>query len=285
MTRRLIKTIDIGPYSIQEYQNVKLTKYKETPSELTFLIDYIYNYIGNNIYKILERRLYYVVDDTIIIDIHYYCSRMYNKVALNRKLHTFGTQRDDCKPIIGEPVWLCPPNEKDVHEYNDTKRKEYYKLEKKLNLYVSDIDDNYTLTERKVEKKGPMTITKKSGFKIFKVNEDTLKRATHNKPEKKLYKVVSNSSDKPSSLVIKNIPKHLNKDSAYRNIREMFITFGGISKLTILHDKIDNSKLLGIGFIDFYNSECIDKIFKSNKKFVLNHSVLSLERQKKKPKR
>ena len=38
MTKQLIKTIDIGPYSIQEYKRVKLTTYKEDPEELDFLI-------------------------------------------------------------------------------------------------------------------------------------------------------------------------------------------------------------------------------------------------------
>jgi len=282
MTKQLIKSLDIGPYSLKKYKHIKLTTYMETPEELDFLIDWLFNYVGNNIVKILEKRLYYLEDGDIIVDIQYYVSRLYNKVAYNRKITKFGTCDDNCKPITGEPVWICPPEEKDVHAYNDKKRKEYYKIEKKLNLYMSIIDSEYKLTERKEEKKKVSTIVTKNGFKIFKVNKDTLDRLSKKKPEKKLYKVVSNVGDKSCSLVIKNIPTHINRDRAYTNIKAMFLKFGGISKLTILNSKIDTSKLLGIGFIDFYNSECVDKILNSNTRFVLDRSILLLERQKKK---
>ena len=105
-------------------------------------------------------------------------------------------------------------------------------------------------------------------------------RINKKKPKDAIYKVVTKSDGKSNSIVIKNIPKDTRRETAYSSIKEMFIKFGGISKLTILSDKIDNTKLLGIGFIDFYNPASIDKIFKSNTKFILNHSVLLLERQK-----
>ena len=280
MTKQLIKTVDIGPYSIKEYTRVKLTKYKEDPGELDFLIGYLYNYIGNNISKILERRFYYLENDSVITDIHYYYDQIYNKVALNRKITPFGTQKDICKPTIGEPVWICPPDVEDVHEYNDTNRKIYYKLEKKLNLYLSDSTSDYKLPEKSKRADLVKTVTNSNGFKFFKVNKDTMDRINKKKPKDAIYKVVTKSDGKSNSIVIKNIPKDTRRETAYSSIKEMFIKFGGISKLTILSDKIDNTKLLGIGFIDFYNPASIDKIFKSNTKFILNHSVLLLERQK-----
>ena len=284
MIKQLIKTIDIGPFSLKEYKDVKLTTYKERPEELDFLIDWLFNYVGNNIVNILERRSYYLQENNIIIDIQYYAEQLYSKSALNRQITKFGSTDDNCKPITGEPVWICPPEEKDVHAYNDKKRKVYYKLEKKLNLYMSDNKSDFKLPEIKVEKNKVTTVINKNGFKIFKVNKETLNRINEKKPEKKLYKVVSNMGDKSCSLVIKNIPKHMNRDRVYKSIRALFLEFGGINKLTILNDKIDNSKLLGIGFIDFYNSDCINKIFNSGKKFVLDHSILLLERQKNKKK-
>ena len=284
MTKQLIKSINIGPYSIKDYNKIKLTNYKETPEELEFLLNWLFNYVGNNIVNITENRLYYLENGEIIVDIKYYVSKLYNRIAYNRGVTKFGTHDDNCKPMTGEPVWICPPEEKDVHVYNDRKRKEYYKLEKKLNLYMSIIGSDYKFTEREEEKKSVSTIVNKNGFKIFKVNKDTLDRLSKKKPEKKLYKVVSNVGDKSSSLVIKNIPKHINRDIAYKSIKAMFLKFGGISKLTILNDKIDTSKLLGIGFVDFYNPECVNKILDSNKKFILDRSILLLERQKKKKK-
>ena len=284
MTKQLLKSIDIGPYSLKKYKNIKLTSYKESPQELEFLLNWLFNYVGNNIVNILEKRLYYLVNDDIIVDIQYYVDRLYNTVAYGRKTTKFGTNDDNCQPIIGEPVWICPTEEEDVHLYNDHKRKEYHKLEKKLNLYMSSIETEYKLPEKKEEENKVSTVINKNGFKIFKVNKDTLERANKNKPVDKLYKVVTNSGNKSNSLVIKNIPRHISRDAAYKTIRTMFLKFGGISKLTILNDKIDTSRLLGIGFIDFYNSSCVDKILNSNTKFIMDRSILLLERQKKKTK-
>lgn len=282
MTRQLIKTLDIGPFSVKEYKDVKLKKYKEDIKELEFLIGFIYNSVGNNITKILERRLYYLEDNKVITDIHYYYDRLYSKAAYNRKIVKFGTHNDNDKAMIGEPVWLCPPNIEDVHDYNNSMRKEYYVLEKKLNLYLSSPKDMYTIKESKDENKERKTVIKANGFKVFKVNKEMLSRVKKNETETNVYKIPNKSSDKSCSLVIKNIPQYLSREYVYTNIREMFLKFGGISKITILKNKIDNSKLLGIGFIDFYNPTCIDKILQSNNKFVLQHNVLLCERQKKK---
>ena len=283
MTRSLIKTIDIGPYSIKEYKKLKLEKYKENPGELEFLIGYIYNNICNDIVKILERRYYYIENDNVITDVHYHYTRRRNKMALHRKIRKFGVDRKGDKASTGEPVWICPPD-KDVHDYNNQKRKEYYKIEKKLNLYLSDVNSEYKIFKEKKIKNITTIITKASGFKIFKVDEKLLNKIETNQSKEKpnKYKPPSLSNNESTTLVIKNIPPYIDRQVVYNSLKQIFIKYGGISKITVLNNKMDNSKLLGIAFIDFFNSKTINTILNINKKFAIESNILTLERQKKK---
>jgi len=285
MTKTLIKTFNIGPCSIKKYKNIKLKQYKENPEELEFLINYIYNNIGNDIVKISEKRYYYKENDNIILDIQYYYSRRRNKIALNRNLQKFGTNNNEYKASIGEPVWICPPD-KDVHDYNNDKRKQYYKLEKKLNLYLSDTGSEYKIFKVKEKRNITKTITKANGFKIFKVDKDMLTKIESNKlgEKSKKYKPPSLSNSESTTIVIKNIPTYLDKQVVYNSLKQIFIKYGGISKITVLQNKMDSNKLLGIAFIDFFNSKTVDSVLGINKKFAIQSNILTIERQKKKKK-
>lgn len=283
MVSKLIKTIHIGPFTVDQYSNIKLKKYKTDPKELEFLLGYLYNNVGNNIHRIQEKRMYYLKQSKLIIDVQYSYSLKVNKIAMGRTIRRFGDGKDDNTPVImGEPVWICPPD-KDIQDYNNARRKEYYEIEKKLKLYQSHDTHEWVISKPQVKPSGIQTITNANGFKMFKVSDSLLARVGKEvKKPTTAYKVPKSGTNESSTLIIKNIPEYLNKQFVYERLQNIFNQFGGIGKITILKNKMDNSKLLGIAFIDFFNGHSVNEILASNKKFAIQSNILLCERQKKK---
>lgn len=283
MSPKLLKTIHIGPFTIDHYKKVKLTKYNTNPKELEFLLDYLYNIVGNNIYKLLEKRSYYLNQSKLVVDVQYSYSLKVNTISINRKILKFGdAKNDDTKVITGEPVWICPPDQ-DTNDYNNLRRKEYYKIEKKLKLYQSNNVREWIISKPRVKPTGMQTVTNSNGFKMFKVSDSLLARVgnTVEKPTS-VYKIPKKTSDESSTLIIKNIPLYLSKQFVYESLQNIFKKFGGISRLTVLKNKSDNSQLLGIAFIDFFNCKSVNEVLSSNTRFAIQSNILLCERQKKK---
>ena len=282
MPSTLLKTITIGPHSVQEYTKLKLKKYKEDSEEMVFLIDYIYNTLGNNIISLSEIRKYYLENEKIITDIEYHYTKRERKIT--RNISKFGSACDsESNTVIGEPVWISPTNV-DANDYNHEMRKKYYKLEKKLNLYKSHLGDPYKISETKKIVPKQKTYTTSSGFQVFKPNKNFLNMVKKEpKSSSGEYRPpgVSSGGEK-SSLVIKNIPTYLTSDVVYTKLRNIFSKYGGINKMNVLSDKNDSSKVAGIAFIDFYGNENIEKILSNDKKYIIEHNILLLEKSKKK---
>jgi len=283
MTGKLIKTLDIGPFPVKKYKEVKLKKYNELVENIDFVIGYIYNHIGNNIETITERRLYYLKDTELITDIHYYCSRKVSVCAMNRPVFKFGAEIGQShNSIIGEPVWIAPPDT-DVHDYNNEKRKQYFEIRDKLNLYKSDIEDPYIITKPKIKKKINKIVTKSSGFQVFNIDKTFLDKLDKtDKVETGAYKPPGSDKKINTTLVVKNIPTYLNRNTAYQNIKTILIEFGNIQRITFLQDKNNPDKISGMAFVDFYNINSVDNILSSKKRFVLEHNILQIEKSKKK---
>tara|TARA_B110000208_G_C11661944_1_gene391966 strand:+ start:117 stop:971 length:855 start_codon:yes stop_codon:yes gene_type:complete len=282
MASKLLKTITLGPYSVQEYKKLKLKKYKEDSDEMVFLIDFIYNTLGNNIISLSEIRKYYLENEKIITDIEYHYTKRVRTIT--RHISKFGSACDsESNTVVGEPVWISPINI-NANDYNHEMRKKYYKLEKKLNLYRSRLGDPYKISETKKTEHIQKTYTTSSGFQVFKPNKNFLNMV-------KTEKVSAPGTYRPpgvtsgggkSSLVIKNIPTYLSSEVVYTKLRNIFSKYGGINKMNVLSDKNDSSKIAGIAFIDFYGNENIEKILASDKKYIIEHNILLLEKSKKK---
>ena len=123
MSPQLIKELCIGPFSISEYRDIKIKKYKQDPEEFEYIINYIFDKIGNNIVNITESRKYYIENTKLITDIEYY----YTKRILRHKrdIKFFGTASEcDQTTLVGEPVWIAPVDI-DANDYNNTMRQKY----------------------------------------------------------------------------------------------------------------------------------------------------------------
>ena len=283
MTGELIKTVDIGPFTVKKYKEVKLKKYNESSENIDFVIGYIYNHIGNNIETITERRLYYLNDTELVTDIHYYCSRKMNVCAINRNVFKFGVAVGESHTsIMGEPVWIAPPDA-DVHEYNNEKRKHYFSIRDKLNLYISGPDEPYVITKPKIMKKIIKTTTNSNGFQVFNIDKTFLDKLDKtDKIETGAYKPPGSDKKINTTLVVKNVPTYLDRTTAYQHLKAILIEFGNIQRITVLQDKHNPDKISGMAFVDFYNINSVTNILNSKKRFVLEHNILQIEKSKKK---
>lgn len=278
MTPSLIKTIEIGPYSIKEYKKIKQNKYKEKPEVVDFIINEI---IQDNphLHEITEVRQYFVDNEDLITDVKYLCSQKIKSVTLNRNIRM---NSDMTCTNTGIVTFMIPPG-KDTQEYLREKRKEYTTLSEKVGLYKSKPNEPYVIKKPKEKKKTMNSYTKSNGFRVFKPrNLDSINNSTEtSKKSKKYIPPGARKGAESSTLVIKNIPNHLDYKKVKSKLMKLFEGYGGFGKITILKNKNNPDKLLGIGFIDFFTPKSVKKILESNKKFKIENSILSLEKQKK----
>ena len=281
MSPQLIKELCIGPYSISEYRDIKIKKYKQDPDEFEFIINYIFDKIGNNIVNITESRKYYIENTKLITDIEYYYTK--KELINKRDIKYFGSASEcDQTTLVGEPVWIAPVDT-DANDYNNTMRQNYNKIKKKLNLYTCNPGDSFKIIENKVVERVQNTYKKSNGFQVFKPSA-SLMDLVKNTPENTTpgtYRPPGVSNKRgTSTLVIKNIPKYLNRDYIFQKLKDIFSKYGAVNKVNVLRDKLDNNKVSGIAFIDFYDHTSLEKILQSDKKFVVEHNILSLEKSK-----
>jgi len=279
MTPSLIKTIEIGPHSIKEYKKIKQKKYKEKSKDIDFIINEIRQETPN-IHEITEIRQYFIENDNLITDVKYFCSQRVKKNTLDRK---FQMEGDMTCTNTGMVTFMIPPD-KDTQEYLREKRKEYTELSEKIGLYKSEPNEPYTIRKIKEKKKTMDTYTNSNGFRVFRPrNLDSIKEpSTTPKKSGKYIPPSARKGAESSTLVIKNIPNHLDYMMVKSKLMKLFEGYGGFGKVTILKNKNNPDKLLGIGFIDFFSPESVKKILESNEKFKIESSILSVEKQNKK---
>ena len=124
------------------------------------------------------------------------------------------------------------------------------------------------------------------GFTKFKHNEKEIKNEQKINPikiNKYNPNIIKNNLDMNSnnfSIIIKNFPNDISCNNLEQQLKNIFKVFGPIYKIKILYDKY-TKKIKDIAFIDFYNTEDADKVLNSTQKFIIESSVLFIEKSKK----
>ena len=224
--------------------------------------------------------------------------------------------------VIGTPVYITPVGE-DTDEWAKKMNKEFQEQERLYNIFQCD-KYGVNLTEDAIVKNDTTNKPKvsselndvhdrinsknaKSKFKIFKPSgmamnimnklkkEDDSdndsksstgfkKKGGYLPPGMKRMVQRPKNPDTTYSVVVKNIPQHIDSRDVEKMLREMFKGYGDIHRIKALRDNSGNegTKNRGIAFIDYYEKESVNNAISdpNTHSRVIEHMVLGVEQKK-----
>tara|TARA_B100000963_G_scaffold348040_1_gene355050 strand:- start:3383 stop:4405 length:1023 start_codon:yes stop_codon:yes gene_type:complete len=224
--------------------------------------------------------------------------------------------------VIGTPVYITPVGV-DSDEYAKKMNKEFKELEKLYNIFrcdkfgintsLCDVSDDEPKKDNKFTSElGDVhdRINSKnanSKFKIFKPSGMAMNIMNKLKKDENESDDNSKSSggfkkggylppgmrrtiqrpknpDNLFSLVVKNIPQHIDSRDVEKILKNMFNTYGDIHRVKVLRDNSDNTQLKnrGIAFIDYYEKDSVNNALSEPNTHtrIIEHMVLGVEEKK-----
>jgi hypothetical protein len=316
---KLLKTMRYGPMTTDHYLEYRSEVSPKKKEELEFLISKVRRE-NPWLYMIIEVAKYYLINKKEIrIDTQFLAlNRVPKRVAARQNIPKFGDAvKDNHTTTICSPVYMTPPGV-DSDEYAKKMNKEYKELELKYNFFKTDkygVDTENIPVENdnKVSyNKGALNDVHdrianknaKSKFKIFKPsgvamnimkkieNDDSLSESTSGMkktggylpPGMKRLPSGPKNPDNVYSVVVKNIPQHVDSRDAEYLIRRMFETYGEISRIKVLRDNSENEDVRnrGIAFVDFFYKEAVENAINDTDthRRTIEHMVLGVEEKK-----
>ena len=315
---KLLKTMRYGPMTTDHYLEYRSEVSPKKKEELEFLISKVRRE-NPWLYMIIEVAKYYLVNkNEIRIDTQFLAlNRVPKRVTARQNIPKFGDAvKDTHTTTICSPVYLTPPGV-DSDEYAKRMNKEYKELESKYSFFKTDkygIDtENMPVENNKVSyNKGALddvhdriaNKNAKSKFKIFKPsgvamnimkkieNDDSLSESTSGMkkaggylpPGMKRLPSGPKNPDNVYSVVVKNIPQHVDSRDAEYLIRGMFESYGEISRIKVLRDNSENEDIRnrGIAFVDFFYKEAVENAIndRDTHRRTIEHMVLGVEEKK-----
>jgi len=315
---KLLKTMRYGPMTTDHYLEYRSEVSPSKKEELEFLISKVRRE-NPWLYMIIEVAKYYLINkNEIRIDTQFLAlNRVPKRVASRQNIPKFGDAvKDTHTTTICSPVYLTPPGV-DSDEYAKRMNKEYKELESTYSFFKTDkygVDtENMPVENNKVSyNKGALddvhdriaNKNAKSKFKIFKPsgvamnimkkieNDDSLSESTNGMkktggylpPGMKRLPSGPKNPDNVYSVVVKNIPQHVDSRDAEYLIRGMFESYGEISRIKVLRDNSENEDIRnrGIAFVDFFYKEAVENAIndRDTHRRTIEHMVLGVEEKK-----
>tara|TARA_B110000908_G_C10257391_1_gene456545 strand:+ start:2003 stop:2917 length:915 start_codon:yes stop_codon:yes gene_type:complete len=303
MTEKIfLKEIVVGPMVYKKYMKYKLKEFKNI-KEGYFFFDRL-NDLTSNIYQLTENIKYYWHNGKVSIETKITFNNRVNKCAANRKISINKIDKSDKSSIKSAMYYFITPPDKEIDEYRKIQLKKYADYEENFQykIYSNNVEidfDGNKVIHKKItgfnEELSDITTkidknNKNNKFKLFKPKASIIKYLNKKQGDTAPGKNTkytppglrkNNGESVNTSLVIKNIPTNYNYDTIYNELKVMFNKYGIINKIKLLKNK-DTEQLTGIGFIDCIDIKTTDKILNCNQRFCINHSVLSIERSKRK---
>ena len=288
----LFKTITTGPCSLEHFKEIKISSGDEDSTFISYFINWIREK-NRYIHRIIEVVKYYLIDEhTVITDKHLICiNRLPLNVKERRKLPQFGINNEDFgynTTVSNVRVFLIPIDEDDKKFnkkmnklYDDFDRKIEYipldKFEEAVDKHISDkkkLDiTNEAHSELSKITNNILSKNCNSKFKIFKPNIAALKMMDRiNEREAKLSasstkyippNAKHNDGSSTCTIVIKNIPTEsgMSVNEINQRLKDIFGKYGMIDRVKTLSYRENEEVIIkGIAFIDFYDSDSVDKV-------------------------
>lgn len=314
---KLLKTMRYGPMTTDHYLEYRTEISPKKKEELEFLISKVRRE-NPWLYMIIEVAKYYLINkNEIRVDTKFMAlNRIPKRVSDRKNIPKFGNAKTDTRKTttICAPVYLTPPGV-DSDDYAKQMNKEYEELQSRYSFYKTDkngidIESKPIVTKTEVKfNRGELNEVHdrianknaKSKFKIFKPsgvamnimtkiengtdNDNSAKKTGgYLPPGMKRLPTGSKNSDNVHSVVIKNIPQHVDSRDAERLIRGMFEGYGEISRIKVLRDNSDDDGIQnrGIAFIDYYYKEAVENAIndRDTHRRTIEHMVLGVEEKK-----
>lgn len=316
---KLLKTMRYGPMTTKHYLEYRSEVSPTKKEELEFLISKVRRE-NPWLYMIIEVAKYYLVNkNEIRVDTQFLAlNRIPKRVKDRQNIPKFGDAvRDNHTTTICSPVYMTPPGV-DSDEYAKQMNKEFKELESKYSFFKTD-KFGVDIENMPVEKEATINYNKgalndvhdriadknsKSKFKIFKPsglamnimkkieNSDSASEASggmkktggYLPPGMKRLPSGPKNPDNVYSVVVKNIPQHVDSRDAEYLIRGMFETYGEISRIKVLRDNSENEDIRnrGIAFVDFFYKEGVENAIndRDTHRRTIEHMVLGVEEKK-----